>query len=84
MVRYDDQVTSIPKIAAHDTTLTVGNVNGGKTIFPVPSGTQVELHVSGLHYNRILMALYHWGQVLIKTHSAVLEGAKQVHARSVP
>ena len=56
-IRYNDQVAGIPKIAAQDTTLTVNNVYGGKTTFPVPSGTQVELHIAGLHYNRTLVAL---------------------------
>jgi len=41
----------VPKIAAEDTTLTVSNAKGGKTTFPVPSGTMVDLHVAGLHYN---------------------------------
>ncbi|SRR6266436_848254 len=83
-IRYDDQVTGIPKVAAQDTTLTVSNVHGGKTTFPVPSGTQVELHVTGLHFNRTPVALYHGGQVLMKSHSAILEGPTQVHARAVP
>ncbi|KAN0103584.1 cytochrome P450 monooxygenase [Russula decolorans] len=34
-----------------DTTFTVGNVDGGMTTFPVPSGTQIDIHVPGLHYN---------------------------------
>ncbi|KAH9962838.1 cytochrome P450 [Russula dissimulans] len=42
---------TIPKIAAQDTTLTVNNADGGKTIFPVLSGTRVSLHVAGLHHN---------------------------------
>jgi len=50
-LRLFPPVAAIPKVAAQDTTLTVSNVNGGKTTFPVPSGTQVELHVPGLHYN---------------------------------
>src|SRR6266566_5653294 len=83
-IRYDDQVTGIPKVASQDTTLTVSNVNGGKTTFPVPSGTQVELHVAGLHYNRTLVGLCHGGQVLMKFHSTILERATQVHARAVP
>jgi len=58
-ISYDDQVPGIPKVAAQDTTLTVINVNGGKTTFPVSAGTQVELHVPGLHYNRTLVALCH-------------------------
>jgi len=41
----------IPKIAAQDTTLTVSNVDGGRTTFPVPSGTEIDIHVAGLHYN---------------------------------
>jgi hypothetical protein len=51
---YGDQVMNIPKITAQDTTLTVTNVDGGKTTFPVPSGTAVNIHVPGLHYNRTL------------------------------
>jgi len=49
-----DQAAVIPKVAAQDTTLAVDNVNGGKTSFPVPSGTQIVIHVNGLHYNRTL------------------------------
>jgi hypothetical protein len=60
MVRYDDQVTGIPKVAAEDTTLTVSNVNGEKTTFPVPSGTHVELHAPGLHYNRTAGGFVSW------------------------
>jgi hypothetical protein len=83
-VRYDDQVTGIPKVAAEDTSLTVSNVNGEKTTFPVPSGTHVELHAPGLHYNRTLVALCHGGQVLIQFHSTILEGTTQVYARTLP
>ena len=83
-IHCDDQVTGIPKVAAQDTTLTVGNVNGGKTTFPVPSGTQVDLHVPGLHYNRTLVALCHRGPVLMRFHSTILEGTTQVYARAVP
>jgi hypothetical protein len=84
MIRYD-QAATIPKVAAQDTTLTVSNVNGGKTTFPVPSGTQVELHVPGLHYNRMtLVSLCHGVHVLMKFHSAILERATQVHARALP
>ncbi|KAI9509274.1 614/534 cytochrome P450 [Russula earlei] len=38
-----EAVPTIPKRAAEDTTLT--------TTFPVPSGTQINIHVAGLHYN---------------------------------
>jgi hypothetical protein len=65
-IRYGDQVSGIPKVAAEDTTLTVNNVDGGKTTFPVPSGTQIDIHVPGLHHNRTLLALCHGGQVLMK------------------
>jgi hypothetical protein len=46
------QVPNIAKVAAQDTTLTVNNVDGGKTTFPIPSGMGVDIHVPGLHYNR--------------------------------
>jgi hypothetical protein len=59
-IRYDDQVPSVPKVATQDTTLTVSNANGGKTTFPVRSGTQVEFHIAGLHYNRTLVAFVSW------------------------
>jgi len=50
-LRMFPPVSLIPKIATEDTTLTVRNVDGGMTTFPVPSGTQIEIHVPGLHYN---------------------------------
>jgi len=50
-LRLFPPVPGIPKIAAEDTTLTVNNTYGEKTTFPVPSGTEVEIHVAGLHYN---------------------------------
>jgi cytochrome P450 len=50
-LRMFPPVPLIPKIAEEDTTLTVGNVDGGMTTFPVPSGTQIDIHVAGLHYN---------------------------------
>ena len=85
-VRFGDQVPSIPKIAAQDTTLTVSNADGGKTTVPVPSGTKIDIHVPGLHCNRTFEWLYivGWGQILMKSRSAILEGASQVHARTVP
>ncbi len=44
-----------------DTTLKVSNAGGGMTTFPVSSGTEIELHIPGLHYNRTLdnFVLYH-------------------------
>jgi cytochrome P450 len=42
---------SVPKRAAEDTVLTVNNADGGKTTFPVPAGTEVQLHFPALHYN---------------------------------
>ncbi|KAI0279042.1 cytochrome P450 [Russula aff. rugulosa BPL654] len=50
-LRLFPPVSLIPKIATEDTTLTVGNVDGGMTTFPVPSGTQIDIHVPGLHFN---------------------------------
>jgi hypothetical protein len=84
-ISYDDQVTLIPKVAAEDTTLTVCNAVGGKTTFPIVSGTEIELDVVGLHYNRMLsMRCLLGGQFLIGYHSAVLEGSSQIYARAVP
>jgi hypothetical protein len=51
----DYKVTNIPKIAAEDTTVTVSNSSGGKTTFPVAAGTEINLHVPGLHNNRTLL-----------------------------
>jgi hypothetical protein len=84
MLQLCDQVALIPKIAAEDTTLTVGNVGGGMTTFPVPSGMQIDIHVPGLHYNRTLSGFVSWGQVLKKPLSAVLGAASQIHARAIP
>lgn len=74
----------VPKMATEDTTLTVSNADGGKTTFPVLSGTEIRLHVPGLHYNRALSDILSRGQVLMKSLSAVLEGSSQVYAREVP
>ena len=62
----------------------MSNFDGGKTTFPVPSGTEVEIHVAGLHYNRTPSGVLSLEQVLMKYGSAVLEGASQVHAGAVP
>jgi hypothetical protein len=84
IIRHGDQVANIPKVATEDTTLTVNNVDGGKTTFPVPSGTEIYLQVPGVHYNRTLSNFVLRGHVLMVVCSAVLEGASQVHARAVP
>ena len=81
---YGDQAANIPKVATEDTTLTVNNADGGKTTFPVPSGTEVYLQVPAVHYNRMLSGFVLWRHVLMLPCSAVLEGAPQVHAREVP
>ena len=81
---YGDQAANIPKVASEDTTLTVNNADGGKTTFPVPSGTEIYLQVPAVHYNRMLSGFELWGHVPMVSCSAVLEGASQVHAREVP
>ena len=72
-------------MAAEDTTLTVNNAHGGKTTFPVPSGTEIYVHVPGLHYNRMTSGPLSEsrGLVLIESHSPVLERSSQVHAREI-
>jgi hypothetical protein len=47
------QVPAIPKIAAEDTQLTVGNADDEVSTFPIPKGTTVMIHTTGLHYNRL-------------------------------
>ncbi|KAH6912980.1 614/534 cytochrome P450 [Coprinopsis sp. MPI-PUGE-AT-0042] len=44
-------VPGIPKVAAEDTTLTIGNQLGETTTVPVPKGTHIILNAAGLHHN---------------------------------
>ena len=44
--------------------LTVNNADGGKTTFPVPAGTELQIHVPALHYNRMSSLFLSYGQVL--------------------
>ena len=85
---YGHKVTNIPKVAAEDTTLTVANADGGKTTFPVVSGTGINLHVPGLHYNRTLSGNVSQRliqtEILMKFRSAILEESPQVHTREIP
>jgi hypothetical protein len=83
-IRCGDQVTNVPKVATQDTILTVNNIDGGKTTFPVPSGMGIDIHVAAVHYNRTLSGFVSWGHVLMMSRSAILEGTSQVHARAVP
>jgi len=66
-----------------DTTLTVSNADGRKTTFPVSSGTDIYIHIPGLHYNRTPSGILSQGLLLMKSLSAILEGPSQVHAREV-
>ncbi|KAH6907559.1 cytochrome P450 [Coprinopsis sp. MPI-PUGE-AT-0042] len=50
-LRLFPPVTGILKVAAEDTTLTIGNQLGEKTTVPVPKGTRVTIDTAGLHYN---------------------------------
>ncbi|KAH9998646.1 cytochrome P450, partial [Russula vinacea] len=50
-LRLFPPAANIPKVASEDTTLTVNNADGGKTTFPVPSGTEIYLQVPAVHYN---------------------------------
>lgn len=84
IIPYGHKVTNIPKVVAEDTTLTVTNADGGKTTFPVVSGTEINLHVPGLHYNRTLSGIVSQRLILMKFLSAVLEESPQVHAREIP
>jgi hypothetical protein len=57
---HSPPVPNVPKVASEDTTLTVSNADGGKTTFPVTAGTEINLHVPGLHYNRMLNCMLSW------------------------
>ena len=70
-------------MATEDTTLTVSNADGRKTTFPVLSGTEIRLHVPGLHYNRALSDILSREQVLMMSLSAVLERSSPVYAGEV-
>ena len=35
-----------------DTSLVIGNQAGETTVLPVPAGTEINIDVTGLHYNR--------------------------------
>ncbi|KAH9172788.1 cytochrome P450 [Lactarius sanguifluus] len=65
-LRMFPPVSAIPKRAAEDTSLTVGNTDGGETTFPIPSGTRVDFQVPGVHYNRMLGLLPSQGLIFIK------------------
>ena len=74
------QGPGIPKRAAEDTVLTVNNADGGKTTFPVPAGTELQIHVPAMHYHRMLSLLPYQGLVVIESHSSVLEGPSHISA----
>ena len=80
---YGHKAPYVPKIAAEDTTLTVNNADGGKTTFPILSGTEIKIHIPGIHYNRTLSDTVFPGKGFYGFCSTVLEGSSQVHAREV-
>ncbi|KAL9709164.1 hypothetical protein Ac2012v2_007518 [Leucoagaricus gongylophorus] len=51
-LRFFAPVTSVSKIAPEDTSITVGNsFNNEKKRIPIPKGTQVSIHLPGVHKN---------------------------------
>ncbi|TFY50345.1 hypothetical protein EVG20_g11573 [Dentipellis fragilis] len=44
-------LVSIPKISVEDTSLVVSNAMDEKTTIPIPCGTDIVIHMPGLHYN---------------------------------
>jgi hypothetical protein len=46
------QVVAIPKTTAEDTMITATHISGETRTIPIPKGTDFELNVVGLHYNR--------------------------------
>jgi hypothetical protein len=49
------QVNSIPKSSVENTTLTLTDVNGTKTMVSVPEGVTLTMDIAGLHYNRKIL-----------------------------
>lgn len=45
-------VVSIPKRVEEDTAITITNAAGERTTIPMPEGSNISMHVPGLHYNR--------------------------------
>ncbi|KAF7790506.1 hypothetical protein EIP86_001461 [Pleurotus ostreatoroseus] len=50
-LRLFPPVHSIPKSVAEDTTITITNAAGEKTTIPMPAGSNISMHIPGLHYN---------------------------------
>lgn len=48
------KVTAIPKEAAEDTSIVVGNMNGESITVPIPKGADITISAPGLHYNRMV------------------------------
>jgi hypothetical protein len=49
-------VHTIPKMSAEDTSIVVGNSDGATTSIPCPTGTYINIHTPGLHYNRMFFS----------------------------
>jgi len=58
-------VPNIPKESAFDTTLRTKNKKGETVMIPCPKGTQVNMSVIALHFNRKLMQ--HWCNSVLRT-----------------
>lgn len=54
------QVTGIPKEAAEDTSISVGNSSGKQTTVPIPKGADITISTVGLHYNRAYLYFQDW------------------------
>ncbi|KAJ7807793.1 cytochrome P450 [Mycena leptocephala] len=50
-LRMFPPVHNIPKMSAEDTSIVVGNSDGATTAIPCPTGTYINIHTPGLHYN---------------------------------
>ncbi|PPQ93732.1 hypothetical protein CVT25_013072 [Psilocybe cyanescens] len=50
-LRMFPPVTGIPKEAAEDTSISVGNSSGKQTTVPIPKGADITISTVGLHYN---------------------------------
>ncbi|KAJ6462196.1 cytochrome P450 [Mycena sanguinolenta] len=50
-LRMFPPVNGIPKMSAEDTSIVVSNSDGATTAIPCPTGTNITIHLPGLHYN---------------------------------
>jgi hypothetical protein len=85
MTILTEQGPGIPKIAAEDTSLVIGNIHGEKKTVPVPKRTHITIDVAGLHYNRTYLAVFirslaHFSFLKTKKYFQLVTGKTHIHS----